>query len=63
MVSFKWDWNRAMEVAKEDERETGREEGRLAQLRDLVKKNLLTLSTAAHEAGMTEEAFKKMAML
>ena len=67
MVSFKWDWNRAMEVAKEDERETGREEGfakgRLTQLRDLVKKNLLTLSTAAREAGMTEEAFKKAAML
>ena len=43
--------------------EKGQAPGRLAQLRDLVKKNLLTLSTAAREAGMTEEAFKKMAML
>lgn len=67
MVSFKWDWNRAMEVAKQDERELGRREGvakgRLSQLCDLVKKGLLSLSVAAREAGMTEEAFKKIAML
>lgn len=67
MVSFKWDWNRAMEVAKQDERELGRREGvakgRLSQLCDLVKKGLLSLSLAAREAGMTEEAFKKIAML
>ena len=30
---------------------------------DLVKKGLLSLSVAAREAGMTEEAFKKIAML
>ena len=67
MVSFKWNWNRAMEVAKQDERELGRREGvakgRLSQLCDLVKKGLLSLSVVAREAGMTEEAFKKIAML
>lgn len=43
--------------------EKGEATGRLAQLRDLVKKGLLTLSTAAREAGMTEDAFRKAAML
>ena len=41
----------------------GQATGRLAQLHDLVKKGLLTLSTAAREAGMTEDAFRKAAML
>ena len=43
--------------------EKGMTTGRLAQLHDLVKKGLLTLSTAAREAGMTEDAFRKAAML
>ena len=43
--------------------EKGMATGRLAQLHDLVKKGLLTLSTAAREAGMTEDAFRKAAML
>ena len=43
--------------------EKGQATGRLAQLHDLVKKGLLTLSTAAREAGMTEDAFRKAAML
>lgn len=55
--------SKGMEKGMEKGLEKGQASGRLAQLRDLVKKNLLTLSTAAREAGMTEEAFKKMAML
>lgn len=51
------------EEAESKGMEKGQATGRLAQLRDLVKKNLLTLSTAAREAGMTEEAFRKAAML
>ena len=43
--------------------EKGMATGRLAQHHDLVKKGLLTLSTAAREAGMTEDAFRKAAML
>ena len=43
--------------------EKGMATGRLAQLHDLVKKGLRTLSTAAREAGMTEDAFRKAAML
>ena len=43
--------------------EKGMATGRLAQLHDLVKKGLLTLSTAAREAGMTEDAFRRAAML
>ena len=43
--------------------EQGMATGRLAQLHGLVKKGLLTLSTAAREAGMTEDAFRRAAML
>ena len=52
-----------VEEAESKGMEKGQATGRLAQLRDLVKKNLLTLSTAAREAGMTEDAFRKAAML
>lgn len=54
---------KGMEKGLEKGLEKGQASGRLAQLRDLVKKNLLTLSTAAREAGMTEDAFRKAAML
>jgi hypothetical protein len=52
-----------VEEAETKGMEKGMETGRLAQLHDLVKKGLLTLSTAAREAGMTEDAFRKAAML
>ena len=37
--------------------------GRLAQPHDPGKNGLRTLATAAREAGMTEDAFRKAAML
>lgn len=52
-----------LEKIVEEAESKGQATGRLAQLRDLVKKGLLTLSTAAREAGMTEDAFRKAAML
>lgn len=52
-----------LEKIVEEAESKGEATGRLAQLRDLVKKGLLTLSTAAREAGMTEDAFRKAAML
>ena len=52
-----------VEEAETKGTEKGQATGRLAQLHDLVKKGLLTLSTAAREAGMTEDAFRKAAML
>ena len=41
----------------------GRKAGMLATLCSLVKKGLLSVSDAAKELGVSEEAFKKMAML
>lgn len=35
-------------------------EGKLEQLIELVKENLISVSNAAHKAGMTEEEFKKL---
>lgn len=52
-------WNRGVQKGREE----GREEGQIATLCKLVKKGILSLSVAAEEAGMTEEKFKKIAML
>lgn len=41
----------------------GKSAGKLGVLTDLVKEGLLTISIAAKKAGMTEEAFRKVAML
>jgi flagellar biosynthesis/type III secretory pathway protein FliH len=41
----------------------GRTAGMLATLCSLVKKGLLSVADAAKELGVSEEAFKKMAML
>ncbi len=51
------------EEGRTEGRREGRDEGRLSMLCDLVRKGLLSLTAAAQEAGMTEENFKKMAML
>ena len=40
-----------------------KKEGFVSALSGLVKDGMLTLAAAAQRAGMTEEAFKKMAML
>jgi len=44
-------------------RDKWKAEGTMNTLKSLVKKNVITLADAAKEAGMTPEAFKKMAML
>ena len=41
----------------------GRTQGMLSTLSDLVKDGILTIAVAAKKAGMTEEAFRKAAML
>ena len=41
----------------------GKAEGRAEALKNLVKKGLISISVAAQEAGLTEEAFKKIACL
>lgn len=60
-------WNRGVQKGREEGRvegrEEGREEGQIATLCKLVKKGILSLNVAAKEAGMTEEKFKKIAML
>ena len=41
----------------------GKAEAMLSTLRSLVKKGLISISAAAAELGVSEDAFKKMAML
>ena len=41
----------------------GNIEGRRGMLADLVKEGIISITVAAKKAGMTEEAFRKMAML
>ncbi len=48
---------------KAEGRAEGKSEGVLETLRSLVKKGLLTIPAAAKELGVSEEDFKKMAML
>ena len=53
-----------MELRRREEkgREEGREEGRWTTLVELVHDGLLTVKEAAKRAGMSEEAFRKLAM-
>ena len=41
----------------------GEEKGKLDTLKSLVKEGFISISVAAKKAGMTEEAFKKIACL
>lgn len=51
------------EEGRVEGRAEGRTEGTMNTLMELVKKNILSIKDAAEQAGMTEAAFKKMAML
>ena len=51
------------EYARAEGRAEGKAEGRAEALKNLVKKGLISISVAAQEAGLTEEAFKKIACL
>ncbi len=46
-----------------EERENAKAEGKAETLKELVKEGLISISVAAKKAGMTEEAFKKIACL
>ena len=46
-----------------EERELAKAEGKAETLKELVREGLLSISVAAKKAGMTEEAFKKIACL
>lgn len=51
------------EEGRAEGRAEGRTEGTMNTLMELVKKKVLSIKDAAEQAGMTEAAFKKMAML
>lgn len=47
---------------EEKGREEGKAEGRWGILTELVRDGIITVKEAAKRAGMTEEAFRKLAM-
>lgn len=53
-----------MELRRREEkgREEGKVEGRWKVLMELVHDGIITVKDAAKRAGMTEEAFRKLAM-
>ena len=75
MMSLKWNEKDAKKYWQKEAREEGhaaglsqgivqgRTQGMLSTLSDLVKDGILTIAVAAKKAGMTEEAFRKAAML
>ena len=71
MVSAKWDWNEALQVAKEEKFEEGvkqgieqgHTEGLIDAFKGLVKDGTLTIEAAAQKMGVTVADFRKMAML
>ena len=75
MMSLRWNEKDAKKYWQKEAREEGhaarlsqgivqgRTQGMLSTLSDLVKDGILTIAVAAKKAGMTEEAFRKAAML
>lgn len=53
----------ALEKMKNEAEAEGKERGKIEILRDLVNDGMLELSAAAQKLGVSEDAFKKMAML
>ena len=70
-MTYEMELRRREEMGREEGRAEGRAEGReegraegvFSALASLVRKNLLSLSDAAKEAGLSVEEFRKMAML
>lgn len=56
-----------LEAWSEDERREGREEGKhegaVSMLRSLIEDGTISIAAAAKKLGVTEIAFRKMAML
>ena len=75
MMSLRWNEKDAKKYWQKEAREEGhaaglsqgivqgRTQGMLSTLSYLVKDGILTIAVAAKKAGMTEEAFRKAAML
>ena len=67
MMSLRWNEKDAKKYWQKEAHEEGlaqgRTQGMLSTLSDLVNKGILTIAVAAKQAGMTEEAFRKAAML
>ena len=61
-MTFFMELRRREEKGREEGRAEGRAEGRWVTLVELVHDGLLTVKEAAKRAGMTEEAFRKLAM-
>lgn len=55
--------NEELKKLLDEYEESGRVSGRIGLLCDLVKEGLLTIAVTAKKAGMTEDAFRKLAML
>ena len=62
-MTYYMELRRSEERGMEKGREEGRKEGRMEALKSLVVSKLLSLKDAAAAAGMSEEAFKKVAEL
>ena len=83
MFTEEFDYDKAMEISKEEGltegeakgraegeakgraegRAEGEAKGKLDTLKSLVKEGLISITIAAQKAGITEEAFKKIACL
>ena len=61
-MTFYMELRRREEKGREEGLKEGKAEGRWATLVELVHDGLLTVKEAAKRAGMTEEAFRKLAM-
>lgn len=51
------------EYARAEGRAEGEAKGKTNTLKELVKEDLISISVAAKKAGMTEDAYKKIACL
>lgn len=61
-MTFYMELRRREEKGREEGREEGKVEGRWKVLMELVHDGVITVKDAAERAGMTEEAFRKLAM-
>ena len=61
-MTFFMELRRREEKGREEGRKEGKAEGRWTTLVELVHDGLLTVKEAAKRAGMSEEAFRKLAM-
>ena len=56
-------WEQTILEEREYARAEGEAKGKLDMLKSLVKEGVISITIAAQKAGITEEAFKKIACL